>query len=40
MTEQEQQQLNQYLFGAAKEENYKKGTIIIQEGDISTKFYY
>ncbi|MDM1296881.1 MULTISPECIES: Crp/Fnr family transcriptional regulator [unclassified Sphingobacterium] len=40
MTEQEQNQLNQYLFGLAKKENYKKGTIIIKEGEVSSKFYY
>src|SRR5690606_11577203 len=40
MTAQEQNQLNQYLFGAGKKESYKKGTIIIQEGDVSTKLYY
>ncbi|VTR48353.1 Crp/Fnr family transcriptional regulator [Sphingobacterium thalpophilum] len=40
MTEQEQNQLIKYLFETAKVANYKKGTVIIHEGCVSTKFYY
>lgn len=40
MDELELHLLNQYLFKAGREENYKKGTVIIQEGHVSTKFYF
>jgi len=40
MDELELNLLNQYLFKAGREENYKKGTIIIQEGHISNRFYF
>lgn len=40
MTDQELNQLGEYLFISGKKAKHKKGTIIIQEGDVSSKFYY
>lgn len=40
MNEKEQQLLKEFLFKAGKNEDHRKGAIIIQEGAASNKFYY